>query len=311
MKSILKYLRLHLKEDFSTPYYLSILAFLVVSIGINYYLDFEDSIIDSYYGKGIRIFYFFLFYGFAYYGSTAIMVIFKKRTDIITNKWFWVKSLLILWLLALDGGFHYHDALIKNELPAEMYYFGRKVGKNLINIGTIIIPLLVFYYFFDKDKSRFYGLTLYNFDSKPYMFMLAIMIPLIFAASFIDNFNNFYPIYKSNTAHIAMGTDEWVPAAIYELAYGWNFLTVELTFRGFMILALVTLMGRNVVIPMVVTYCFYHFGKPAGEAISSIIGGYILGVIALESKSIFGGVLIHVGVAWLMELFAWLQKDIY
>ena len=108
-----------------------------------------------------------------------------------------------------------------------------------------------------------------------------------------------------------MDSPEWVPAMIYELAYGWNFLTVELTFRGFMIIGLASVMGRNVVIPMVVTYCFYHFGKPAGEAMSSIVGGYILGVIALESRSIFGGVLIHVGVAWLMEFFAWLQRDIY
>ncbi|MEM1408126.1 MAG: CPBP family intramembrane glutamic endopeptidase [Bacteroidota bacterium] len=311
MKSILKYLKQHVKEDFSIAYYGAVLGFLTLSISVNYYLDFEDSIIDSYYGKGIRIFYFFLFYAFAYYGTCLIMMVFKSQSTLFGNKWFWIKSLFILSVLALDAGFHYHDNLVRAEFPPAMQYLARKVSKNLINVGTMIVPMLIFYHLLDKERNRFYGLTWHNFNYKPYLFMLAVMIPVIFLASFIDNFSNFYPIYKSNPAHTVLGTGEWLPAILYELAYGWNFLTIELAFRGFMILGLTSIMGRNVVLPMVVTYCFYHFGKPAGEAISSIAGGYILGVIALESRSIFGGVLIHVGVAWLMELFAWLQKEVY
>lgn len=78
-----------------------------------------------------------------------------------------------------------------------------------------------------------------------------------------------------------------------------------------MVLGMAVVMGRAAIVPMVVTYAFLHFGKPAGEAVSSIFGGYILGVIAYQSQSIFGGVLIHVGVAWLMELAAYMQKEFY
>ncbi|MEM9857089.1 MAG: hypothetical protein AAF843_07025, partial [Bacteroidota bacterium] len=231
MKSILTYLKEHVKADFSIRYYAAVCLFLVFSLSINYYLDFEDSIIDSYYGKAVRIFYFFLFYGFAYYGTCVIMIMCKKQGHLISNKWFWIKSFLVLMLLALDSGFHYHDTLVKSEFSPEMQYFAGKVAKNLINIGTMIIPMWIFYYAFDPNKSRFYGLTWHNFNYRPYLFMLGVMIPLIFLASFIDNFSNFYPIYKNNQAHNALGTEPWVPAIIYELAYGWNFLTVELTFR--------------------------------------------------------------------------------
>ena len=310
MKEVLKYLKKHLEEDFRVDYYLAIALFLAVCIAINYYLDFEDSIIDSYYGKGIRIFYFFLFYGFAYYGATLILVIFKKRTDVLLTPWFWIKSAFILFLLALDGGFHYHDPFVRDAVPPIAQYFTVKVVKNMINVFTMIIPMIVFYRLYDRQLGSFYGLTLRNFNYKPYLFMLLIMAPLIIIASFIENFNDFYPIYKNNTAYIYLQVPEWLPALVYELAYGWNFLTIEVAFRGFMILSLANLMGRNVVMPMVVTYCFYHFGKPGGEAISSIIGGYILGVIAYESRSVFGGIIIHVGIAWIMELFAWLQQRI-
>jgi hypothetical protein len=59
---------------------------------------------------------------------------------------------------------------------------------------------------------------------------------------------------------------------------------------------------------MIATYCFLHFGKPISESISSVFGGYILGLIALNSRNIWGGVFIHVGVAWLMEFFGWWQS---
>lgn len=310
MKEIFNYLKNHLEEDFRPGYYIALGLFLAACIAINYSLDFEDSIIDSYYGKTVRIFYFFLFYGFAYYGATALLVIFKKRYDILRNPWFWLKSAFILFLLALDSGFHYHDLVVRQLVSPVAHYFTTKVVKNLINVLTMVLPMIIFYRLYDRQVGSFYGLTLRGFNYKPYLFMLLVMVPVVTAASFTESFNDFYPIYKRNAVHAHLQIAEWIPAMVYELAYGWNFLTVELAFRGFMVLSLASIMGRNVVVPMVVTYCFYHFGKPGAEAISSILGGYILGVIAYESRSVFGGIIIHVGIAWMMEFFAWLQQEI-
>ena len=71
---------------------------------------------------------------------------------------------------------------------------------------------------------------------------------------------------------------------------------------------LAQILGRHAVLPMAVIYCFLHTGKPPGEAISSIFGGYILGVIAYETKSIWGGIIVHVGIAWMMEVIGFTQK---
>ena len=59
---------------------------------------------------------------------------------------------------------------------------------------------------------------------------------------------------------------------------------------------------------MIVWYATIHFGRPLGETISSLFGGYILGVLALSTRSIWGGLFIHIGIAWLMEAAAFLQK---
>jgi hypothetical protein len=57
---------------------------------------------------------------------------------------------------------------------------------------------------------------------------------------------------------------------------------------------------------MAAFYCTIHFGKPLGECITSFFGGLALGVLAYRTRSILGGLIIHLGLAWMMELGGWL-----
>jgi hypothetical protein len=58
---------------------------------------------------------------------------------------------------------------------------------------------------------------------------------------------------------------------------------------------------------MVSVYAFLHFWKPMPETLGSIAGGFLLGTFALYSRSVFGGMIVHVGIALLMEILAWWQ----
>lgn len=117
-------------------------------------------------------------------------------------------------------------------------------------------------------------------------------------------------MYKTSEAHLYLEVPEYITVMIYELAYGLDFVTVEFLFRGFMVIGLMHVVGRRAVLAMAVVYCFLHFGKPAGEAISSIFGGYILGVIAFETRSIWGGIIVHLGIAWMMEIIGFVQRQL-
>jgi len=308
MKKIWGLLRNHWIADFSWPYYLSVALFLITSLTLNVYLDFE-SMIDQYNGTFLRLIGYFLLYGFAYYGGFALTFAFNKKVRPLANRKFWLLSLFGLAILTLDSGFPYLSQLVdRTQADDRIYSWAYSVITDAIGFVFVFLPLFLVYPFFPKSNGEGYGLITPKYDVKPYFILLLLMIPLIASASFTTGFINYYPSYKSNSVAEVLALPKWIPMSIYELFYGLDFFNVELLFRGFMVVGLSQMLGKDAIIPMVTTYCFLHFGKPTGEAISSIFGGYILGVLACYTRGIWGGVIIHMGIAWMMELAAYLQK---
>ena len=99
--------------------------------------------------------------------------------------------------------------------------------------------------------------------------------------------------------------DKW-RYLVFELCYGVDFIGIEVFFRGLLILGLKRICGLRCIIPAACFYCVIHFGKPMGEAVSSFFGGTLLGIVAYNTESILGGLLVHLGIAWMMETGGWL-----
>ena len=162
--------------------------------------------------------------------------------------------------------------------------------------------LFVIWRSFHKQQP-FYGLSTKKFSWKPYVFMLVLMIPLVAAASTQPDFLSAYPKLKIVLPLPAASVNfSWFYKFLFELSYGSDFFSIELFFRGFLILAFVQWAGKDAILPMVCFYCTIHFGKPLGECISSYFGGLLLGIVIYHTRSIYGGLIVHLGIAWLMEL---------
>jgi hypothetical protein len=289
-------------------YYFTITLFLIISLSVNYYLKLENSIINADTGKSIRILWYFLLYAFAYYGAVLIICITRQKTFSFFTKKFWLLSFLGLVLLALSAGFPYLYKIVRFFVSDyQMVSWSYSISTNLISFIIVTTPFLITAYLIEKNDREYFGITP-AFDIRAYVTILLIIIPFIALAAFEKGLGNYYPTYKANPVAEIMGWPLWLPVFIYEFVYGLDFFNVEFLFWGFMVIGLSRIIGKEAVMPMVTTYCFLHFGKPAGEAISSIFGGYILGVIAFNTRSVWGGVMLHVGVAWTMELAAYLTK---
>lgn len=306
MKKIWLALRHHVSEDFNRSHYLTVAFILAIALAFNYSIEFEDTVLDSL-PPFAKLASYFAMYSLLYTLTIFSYARFYNK-PILKNRVFWMYSFFGLFLLSLDSSSPFLRAIVE-QLPIQLFLWGYKVLTNFQSFITVLLPIVVFYYYNDRHLGHMYGLTPRKFDARPYLILIAIMIPLITLASFHDSFLRQYPMYKNSPADEYLEVSETVTAGVYEVAYGLDFITVELLFRGFFVIALARFLGRSAVLSMAVIYCSLHFGKPMGEAVSSIFGGYILGVIAFETRSIWGGVMVHVGIAWLMELIAFLQKS--
>jgi hypothetical protein len=307
MKKIIHYLTDFVKADFNAGFYIYTVVFLVFTIYLNYNWDLEEKWIHD--ANAWQDYFFsFTFNAFAYYAiAVPKALVFKE--SYLKSSIFWIKSSLFLLVLSIDGSFFHHTAYIfsRKNLTYDQQYYLLKVVENVYPTFIYFIPLLVIKYFYDKQEKGLYGLSLEGFDYRVYAIFLLMMTPLIFWASFQPDFLEAYPAFKPWKANPVFGLSRAQMSGLFEVFYLFDFVTVELLFRGGLVIGLSSIMGKHTILPMVVTYAFLHFGKPMAETIGSIFGGYILGVIALYSRSILGGCAIHIGVALLMEVMALLQ----
>ena len=78
----------------------------------------------------------------------------------------------------------------------------------------------------------------------------------------------------------------------------------EFFFRGFMLFGFGRDFLHRSVLVSTIPFTIMHFGKPELEALGALIAGLVLCYIALRSKSIWPGVLLHWLVASTMDFFA-------
>lgn len=179
--------------------------------------------------------------------------------------------------------------------------------------------LLLFVFLFALYKAGLFegesltsaiGLTRRNANLSPYFLLLLALLPLIALAATQHDFQLVYPKLK-NLAFLDNVTHRtWPWKLLYEFSYGLDFLGIELFFRGLLVIALVRFVGTDAILPMAAFYCTIHFGKPMGECISSFFGGLILGILAARTRTILGGLIVHLGLAWCMELAGWISHSI-
>ena len=175
MKEIYLLLKVHLKEDYNPRLYLYFLSFLTVTISLNYYFDFEDGILDSYYTQPISFITYTLFYMFAYYGI-AIPQLFLNNKSAVLKSWrYWARSSFFISIVGFAAYFYFHRKMVFESLTAYENNFVLDIVRQLNCWVTIIFPLLIFWLVFDKNKRHFYGFNLKNANLKAYFQMLLIM----------------------------------------------------------------------------------------------------------------------------------------
>jgi len=167
----------------------------------------------------------------------------------------------------------------------------------------IVLPFLVIRLGFKQSVLDFgWRWNQVSTHWRGYLLLLSPILVFVVIVSFGEDFVNHYPFYD----HAGRS---WLDFLLWELLYMSQFVFLEFFFRGFMLNALRPAIGANAIWVMCVPYMMIHLPKLALEATGAILFGLFLGILALQSRSIWGGVLVHAGVALSMDIAALLRKQ--
>lgn len=289
------------KEEFKFLYMLIIMTMLAILIYCNYWYGLEKHYVSG--GKSwlSQFTGYYLLYCIPFATAFFLQLLFFKDCRFYRNSWFWLILLIAPAIFSFRVNFDFHIDWVRSKFTGYDQDFYLHSINWVVRVFVVLVPVYIIWLLKDKSNQPFYGTRQLDYI-RPYIIMLLIMVPLIAISSTQKDFLQVYPKAKLlNHIPVSGWTDNW-RYWVFELSYGFDFVSIEFFFRGFLILALFKICGQHCIIPVACFYCCIHFGKPMGEAISSFFGGMLLGIVTYNTRSIWGGLAVHLGIAWMMEI---------
>lgn len=117
--------------------------------------------------------------------------------------------------------------------------------------------------------------------------IVVVIVGIIVAIHISPEFRNFYPDVRYNKDDLEYFVKGEVAHVLY--MFSWEFL-----FRGFLLFSLVRRFGLlqgNLYQAMM--FAFLHIGKPEVELYSSLVGGYLLGLLCFRVKTFYPAFIAH------------------
>ena len=311
---LLDYLKHYTANHFNLKIYLLTGIFLSLCIGANYQFKIYSSMHSIFHDEWIYLPVMTIFMAFPFLVISSFSLLGKAKPTWMRSKEFWIKCTAAFLIIGFERSFFLHKewGVALDSIDWRFYVRTMAWGKSFLS--TFIVSLC-FYWIYERKRDphkAWFGLRMNQTNYKLYLGVIVLVFGGIYLASYISELSSYYPSYKHSGGDqfaLKHGFNERISVAIYELVYGAYFINVELFFRGVLVIGFSRLLGPHAVLAMIGSYVFLHFGKPLTECISSALGGYIIGILAFYSHRIWGGVALHVSLAWSMDLFAWMQNN--
>lgn len=171
--------------------------------------------------------------------------------------------------------------------------------------GYVLFPFAIWKLAFRGDSLLDLGLRTRGFFKHAWIYglCLLVVVPAMLVVAQQPDFGTYYPFYKNSSR-------SWWDFIAWQAIYYAQFLALEIFFRGFMVGALKRTMGFSAIFVMAVPYCMIHYGKPYLEAHGAIVAGVVLGSLAMRTRSIYSGFLLHITVAFLMDFLSLYKRGV-
>lgn len=290
------------KKDFLWTKYLFAAALAVLLVVAQVKFNIYDILIAPSYDNGTSMLRIPIIY-IAVYFLVLISSLAMNRELWRLRRWqVWVFPVILLTIDGAGQGFYgYMQWADEHGITLRDKAYLQLVGSFMFRSVFIVLMLCLFR---KLTEGRFglFGLKRSSKYLRVYGVIYVLLLPMFLIVSFTPQFLSFYPKMHIDFYDGAMGWERWRLIALFELFYANDFIGVEGMFRGALVIGLARWLGCRAVLPMALTYMCIHLGKPDLELCSSVIGGYILGVLAWRTRHLWGGIIIHLGIALFFEV---------
>jgi hypothetical protein len=293
---VFKYIRSYYAAGFRWLYLATILIMLAVLIWFNYYghLPKFSGTKNEWFNNFVST---YLLYALPFAAAFFLQALFYRDTAYLKNKWLLLILVFAPAIFAIKSNFTFHHFLLNELFHGDELVFWLRCTDWFFR--SLFVITIIYALALKNGNTMAYspkGLT----NGKAYLLLVCCMIPVIAIAGSHSSFLATYPRAQMVTPlDISYKPLRYL---IFELSYAFDFLSIEFFFRGFLIFSFIRICGMRCIIPAACFYCCIHFGKPMGEAISSFWGGTLLAIISYNTRNVWGGILVHIGIAMLMEL---------
>ena len=290
-----------IKKDFLWAKYLSALALAVLIIIAQVKFNIYDIIIAPTYDDGTSMLRIPMIYIMVYFLVLIPSLAMHSELWRLRRWQVWVFPIILLTIDGAGQGYYgYMQWADEHGVTLKDRYYLRLVGSFMFRSVFIVLMLCVFR---KLTEGRFglFGLRRSTKYLRVYALIYVLLLPMFLFVSFTPQFLDYYPKMFIDYYDGALGWERWQLTGLFELFYANDFIGVEGMFRGALVIGMSRWLGCRAVLPMALTYMCIHLGKPDLELCSSVIGGYILGVLAWRTHHLWGGIIIHLGIAMFFE----------
>lgn len=295
------------KEDFKWTKYLYVFCFAVMIAIAQIHFNIYDHLIAPSYQDNTSMIRLPLVYVSAYYAILIPTLLMHGEVWRLKQWQVWVFPLLLVTIDGAAQGFDaYEEWIYSGDFNGHERNYLFLVGSFFFRSVSIVSLLCVFKWL-TTGQFGLYGVKRSTHLLRVYGMAYMFLVPIFVIVSFTPQFVQYYPKMHMSICEGAFGWSNWKLVVPFELCYANDFLGVESMFRGAMIIGLSRWLGPRTVLPMIITYMCIHLGKPDLELCSSVIGGYILGILAYRTQHLWGGIIIHLGIAMLFEALGLLR----
>ncbi|MEO7766602.1 MAG: hypothetical protein ABIS01_04215, partial [Ferruginibacter sp.] len=240
MGRIFKYIEEFYKKEVKFFYLLLVMAMLGILIYLNYWHGLEKRYAAGGKTKFSHFAGYYLLYFIPFAIAFLLQKLFFKDCGYFKKAWFWAILLLAPAFFSFRVNFDYHQRwVIQNFAGADLGFYLHSINW-VVRVFVVLLPVFITWVIKDRAAQPFYGARALD-NIRPYLIMLLVMAPLIALASMQKDFLQVYPKAQLlNSIPMHHWQDKW-RYLIFELCYGFDFVSIEFFFRGFLILALLNI----------------------------------------------------------------------